>query len=249
MNDSITPPAIVTHEKWLEARRELLLREKALTDLQDEIAQQRRALPWVLVEKSYAFETPRGTRTLAELFDGRRQLLVQHFMFAPEWSEGCKSCSFMADHHAGATTHLAQRDVTLVAVSRAPLVDIEVFKRRMGWTFPWVSSSGTTFNQDFGVYFSEEELSRGLVDYNYIRQPFSTQDAPGISVFVRDDGGQVYHTYSTYGRGVEVMMHTYALLDLCALGRGEEDDAYPMEWVRHHDRYHQVDADGCCARK
>ena len=167
------------------------------------------------------------------------------FMFAPGWEQGCKSCSFTADHHAGALLHLAQRDLTLVAVSRAPLADIEAFRRRMGWTFPWVSSFGTSFNHDFGVNFSQEEMSRGAVDYNYTRQPFPHEEAPGISVFVRDDDGQVFHTYSRYGRGVEAMMHTYALLDLAPRGRDEAALGFTMAWVRHHDRYATAPAAAC----
>ncbi|SDQ51375.1 Predicted dithiol-disulfide oxidoreductase, DUF899 family [Pseudoxanthomonas sp. CF385] len=245
-------PALVSHDAWRTARLALLTREKELTRLHDAIARERRALPWVPVETPYTFDTPQGTRTLAELFDGRRQLMVQHFMFAPGWEQGCKSCSFMADHHAGALTHLAQRDLTLIAVSRAPLADIEAFRRRMGWTFPWVSSQGTSFNHDFGVNFTQEEMSRGAVDYNYVRQPFPHEEAPGISVFVRDDAGQVFHTYSRYGRGVETMMHTYALLDLTPRGRDEDEEDYPMAWVRHHDRYDTspvATPGGCCATK
>ena len=245
-------PTLVSRDAWRAARLTLLAREKELTRLHDQVARERRALPWVRVDTPYTFDTPHGTRTLAELFDGRRQLMVQHFMFAPGWEQGCKSCSFMADHHAGALLHLAQRDLTLVAVSRAPLADIEAFRRRMGWTFPWVSSFGTSFNHDFGVNFSQEEMSRGAVDYNYTRQPFPHEEAPGISVFVRDDAGQVFHTYSRYGRGVEAMMHTYALLDLTPYGRNEDALDYPMAWVRHHDRYDTaapVAAGGCCAAR
>ena len=245
-------PTLVSRDAWRAARLALLAREKELTRLQDQIARERRALPWVRVDTPYTFDTPQGTRSLTELFDGRRQLMVQHFMFAPGWEQGCKSCSFMADHHAGALLHLAQRDLTLVAVSRAPLADIEAFRRRMGWTFPWVSSFGTSFNHDFGVNFSQEEMSRGAVDYNYTRQPFPHEEAPGISVFVRDDDGQVFHTYSRYGRGVEAMMHTYALLDLTPYGRNEDALDYPMAWVRHHDRYDAaapVASGGCCAAR
>ena len=191
---------------------------------------------------------------LADLFDGRSQLLVQHFMFAPGWEQGCKSCSYMADHNDGANIHLAQRDVTLVAVSRAPLADIERFRQRMGWQFEWVSSHGTDFNHDFGVNFTQDEMSSGKVDYNYVLQPFPHEEAPGISVFYRDDAGEVFHTYSRYGRGVEVMMHTYNLLELTPKGRDEDDLDYPMAWVRHHDRYEtQAPAKSataaCCVRR
>jgi len=239
---------IVSRDRWLAARKALLAREKELTYLQDQIARERRALPWVRVEKHYVFDTPDGPRTLAELFDGRSQLLVQHFMFAPGWEQGCKSCSYMADHNDGANLHLAQRDVTLLVVSRAPLADIERFRQRMGWQFKWVSSFGTDFNHDFGVNFSQDEMSSGKVDYNYVRQSFPHEEAPGISVFYRNDAGEVFHSYSRYGRGVEVMMHTYNLLELTPKGRDEDGLEYPMAWVRHHDRYETpAKAAACCA--
>ncbi|MGO4221209.1 DUF899 domain-containing protein [Lysobacter sp. TAF61] len=230
-------PAVVSPDQWIAARKALLAREKELTYLQDQIARERRALPWIKVDKEYIFNTLDGPRTLAELFDGRSQLLVQHFMFAPGWEQGCKSCSYMADHNDGANIHLAQRDVTFLAVSRAPLADIERFRQRMGWQFKWVSSHGTDFNHDYGVNFTQDEMTSGKVDYNYVRQPFPHEEAPGISVFYRDEAGDVFHTYSRYGRGVEVMMHTYNLLELTPKGRDEDGLDYPMEWVRHHDRY------------
>jgi predicted dithiol-disulfide oxidoreductase (DUF899 family) len=248
--NTTTSPRVVSREHWLVERHALLAREKDLTHLQDELARQRRRLPWVRVDKRYVFETPLGPCALDELFDGRRQLLVQHFMFAPGWDEGCKSCSFMADHHAGMQPHLAQRDVTLLVVSRAPLAQIEAFRRRMGWTFRWVSSHGSDFNHDYGVSFTPEQRARGAVPYNYQPQPFPHEEAPGISVFIRDDAGTVFHTYSRYGRGVEVMMGTYALLDLVPRGRDEDALAYGMEWVRHHDRYEPAAparAGSCCA--
>lgn len=228
---------VVSKESWLAARKALLAHEKELTRLQDRIARERRALPWLRVDKDYRFDTPDGPRRLADLFEGRRQLLVQHFMFAPGWEQGCKSCSYMADHNDGANLHLAQRDVTLLVVSRAPLSDIQRFRERMGWRFKWVSSYGTDFNRDFGVNFSADEVADGNADYNYMIQRFPHEEAPGISVFYRDDAGQVFHTYSRYGRGVEAMMHTYALLDLTPKGRDEDGLDYPMAWVRHHDRY------------
>ncbi len=236
INDTVERP-VVSREQWLAARKTLLLREKELTRLQDQVARERRALPWVRVEKDYVFDTLDGPRRLADLFDGRSQLLVQHFMFAPGWEQGCKSCSYMADHNDGANLHLAQRDVTLLAVSRAPLADIERFRQRMGWRFNWVSSHGTDFNHDFGVNFTQDEMSSGKVYYNYTRQPFPHEEAPGISVFLRNDAGDVFHTYSRFGRGVEVMMHTYNLLELTPKGRDEDELDYPMAWVRHHDRY------------
>ncbi|MEG3791547.1 thioredoxin family protein [Lysobacter sp. CCNWLW3] len=228
---------VVTREHWLAARKTLLAHEKELTRLQDRIARERRALPWVRVEKEYLFDTAEGPRRLVDLFEGRRQLLVQHFMFAPGWEQGCKSCSYMADHNDGANLHLAQRDVTLLVVSRAPLSDIQRFRERMGWRFKWVSSYATDFNRDFGVNFTADEVANGQADYNYTIQRFPHEEAPGISVFYRDDAGQVFHTYSRYGRGVEIMMHTYALLELTPKGRDEDGLDYPMAWVRHHDRY------------
>lgn len=233
---------VVSRDEWVAERKKLLAREKELTRLSDQIARERRALPWVHVDKNYVFDTLEGPRKLADLFEGRRQLLVQHFMFAPGWEQGCKSCSYMADHNDGANLHLAQRDVTLLAISRAPLADIEKFRQRMGWKFKWVSSYGTDFNHDFGVNFTQDEMSSGKVDYNYIKQPFPHEEAPGISAFYQDDTGKVFHTYSRYGRGVEVMMHTYALLELMPKGRDEDALEYPMAWVRHHDRYEPVAA-------
>jgi predicted dithiol-disulfide oxidoreductase (DUF899 family) len=228
---------IVSRDEWVAERKTLLAREKELTHLRDQIARERRALPWVRVDKTYVFDAPDGRRTLAELFDGRRQLLVQHFMFAPGWEQGCKSCSFMADHSDGMNVHLAHRDITLVAISRAPLADIERFRRRMGWRFKWVSSHGNDFNYDFGVSFTAEDVAKGKLYYNYGEWPFTYEEWPGISVFYKDEAGDVFHTYSTYGRGVEVMMGTYNMLDLTPKGRNERDVDHKMEWIRHHDRY------------
>jgi predicted dithiol-disulfide oxidoreductase (DUF899 family) len=225
---------IVSRDRWVAERKSLLAREKELTRLRDQVARERRALPWVRVEKNYVFDTPKGQRTLAELFEGRRQLLVQHFMLGPGWEQGCPSCSFMADHTDGMNVHLAHRDVTFVAISRAPLADIERFRSRMGWRFKWVSSFGGDFNHDFHVSFTPEE-AKGQVYYNYAMQPFECDELPGISVFYKDDAGAVFHTYSAYRRGVEAMMGTYSLLDLTPKGRDELDG--PMAWVRHHDRY------------
>jgi len=232
-----TRQRVVDRDEWRQARRQLLTREKALTHLQDEISRERRALPWVRVDQPYVFDTIEGPRTLAELFGDCSQLMVQHFMFAPGWEQGCKSCSFMADHNDGALLHLAQRDLAFVAVARAPLADLERFRQRMGWKFRFASSNGNRFNHDFGVSFTEDEMASGGVDYNYTRQPFPHQEAPGISVFARDAQGQVFHSYSRFGRGVEVMMHTYQLLELTPKGRDEDQLEYPMAWVRHHDRY------------
>lgn len=247
---------VVSRDRWIADRKTLLAREKELTRLQDQIARERRALPWVRIDKEYVFEAPEGRRKFADLFEGRRQLLVQHFMFGPGWEQGCPSCSFMADHTDGMNVHLAHRDVTLVAISRAPLVEIERFRQRMGWQFKWVSSHGSDFNYDFGVSFTPEERAKGKgeVYYNYGMQPFPAEEAPGISLFYKDDASEIFHAYSTYGRGVEVMMGTYNLLDLAPKGRDEADVAYKMEWVRHHDRYEPAPlkqaipaASSCCA--
>jgi predicted dithiol-disulfide oxidoreductase (DUF899 family) len=230
---SITNHPVVSHEQWITERKRLLAREKELTHLRDQVASERRALSWAHIDKVYTFDAPEGARTLADLFAGRRQLVVQHFMLGPGWEEGCQSCSFMADHTDGMNVHLAQRDVTFVAISRAPLAEIERFRRRMGWKFKWVSSFGSDFNQDFHVSFAKD--AKGRVYYNYDMQPFECDELPGISVFYKDDSGEVFHTYSTYRRGVEAMMGTYNLLDLTPKGRDERDG--PMAWVRHHDRY------------
>jgi predicted dithiol-disulfide oxidoreductase (DUF899 family) len=230
---------VVPRSQWLAARQALLLREKELSRQQDRIAAERRALPWVRVDTPYQFDTTAGPRTLAQLFDGRRQLLVQHFMFGPGWEQGCPSCSYMADHIDGMNVHLANRDITLVVVSRAPLDQIERFRQRMGWRFHWVSSLGSDFNHDYGVSFSTDQVARGEVPYNYTVQRFPAEEAPGISVFYQEpgEGAEVFHTYSTYGRGVEVMMGTYPLVDLTPVGRNEPNPEYTMDWVRHHDRY------------
>jgi predicted dithiol-disulfide oxidoreductase (DUF899 family) len=258
MNAATTQANVVNHpvvspDRWIAERKALLVREKELTRLQDEIARQRRALPWERIDKAYTFDTPEGRRTLADLFEGRSQLMVQHFMLGPGWEQGCPSCSFMADHTDGMNVHLAHRDITFVAISRAPLAEIERFRQRMGWQFKWVSSHGSEFNHDFRVSFTPEERARGNgeVYYNYGMQPFPAEEAPGISLFYKNDAGEVFHTYSTFGRGVEVMMGTYNMLDLAPKGRDEEGLSYVMQWVRHHDRYEPVPKSGgeCCAHK
>jgi predicted dithiol-disulfide oxidoreductase (DUF899 family) len=247
MNTAIAETSTVNHpvvsrDRWIAERKALLAHEKELTRLRDQIASERRALPWVRIEKNYVFDAPEGRRPLADLFEGRRQLLVQHFMLGPGWEQGCPSCSFMADHIGGMELHLAHRDVTLLVVSRAPLAEIERFRRRMGWQFKWVSSHGGDFNHDFAVSFTPEQRAGGEVYYNYAQAAFRSEEAPGVSLFYRDDAGEVFHTYSTFGRGVEVMMGTYNLLDLTPAGRNEHNPAYPMDWVRHHDRYEQAPA-------
>ena len=239
----------VTREQWLDARLDLLAAEKDLTRHGDRVARLRRELPWVEIDTAYEFEGPEGRVALGDLFGARRQLLVQHFMLGPDWEEGCKGCSYMADHVDGMLVHLAQRDTAFVAVSRAPYARIERFRRRMGWRFPWVSSHGSSFNYDFGVSFTPEQVAAGPLPYNYGEWPLSGEDWPGVSVFIRDESGRVFHSYSTYGRGVEVMMGAYRMLDLTPLGRGEREDApNKMEWVRHHDRYEELPAsEPCCA--
>ncbi|MBK4214909.1 thioredoxin family protein [Paracoccus caeni] len=225
---------VVSREDWLTARRALLAAEKELTHQRDKITRQRLALPWVKVEKEYVFDTLDGPRSLSDLFEGRSQLLVQHFMFGPGWKQGCPSCSFMADHFDGMNLHLAHHDVTMVAISRATLEEIEPFRRRMGWQFTWVSSNGSPFNHDFRVSFTPQEIESGKIDYNFGQWDETGEEWPGISAFVKDESGEVFHTYSTYGRGVEVMMGTYAMLDLAPKGRNETSG---MGWLRHHDRY------------
>ena len=242
---------IATRDQWLTKRKALLARERELTHLRDQIAAERRKLPWVRVEKDYVFATPQGPRKLADLFEGRGQLVVQHFMLGPGWEEGCPSCSYMADHTDPMTPHLAQRDITFVAISRAPLAEIERFKQRMGWRFTWVSSHGTDFNFDYQVSFKPEEKKRNEVTYNFAKQPWEWDELPGISVFVKDVSGAVFHTYSTYRRGVEAMMGTYSLIDLTPKGRDEEEVG-GMGWVLHHDKYEpQANAGtgSCCHSK
>jgi predicted dithiol-disulfide oxidoreductase (DUF899 family) len=230
-------PKVVSQAEWLAARKEFLKKEKELTRLRDAVSQQRRELPWVKVQKAYVFDAPNGKKTLAELFEGRSQLIVYHFMFGPEWKEGCPSCSFNMDHTDGALVHLGRRDVTFQAVSRAPLPKIEGFKKRMGWRFNWVSSFGNDFNRDFHVSFTQEEMANGKVDYNYGMVEFPSDEAPGFSVFYKDENDNVFHTYSAYARGTEVALGTYNYLDLVPRGRDEDALPHTMSWVRHHDRY------------
>ena len=229
---------IVSQEQWIEAQRAHLAKEKQLTRQRDELARQRRELPWVRVEKDYLVDSPKGKVKLADLFEGCSQLIIYHFMFGPEWKEGCPSCSFVCDHMDGAVEHLAARDVTLTMVSRAPLAKIEPFKKRMGWHFPWVSSFGNDFNRDYHVSFTEEEKASGNVDYNYAVAPFPSTEAPGLSVFFKDpQSGEIFHTFSVYARGLDALVGTYTLLDYVPKGRDEDDLPFSMAWVRHHDRY------------
>ena len=229
--------AVVAREDWLVARRALLEKEKALTRMRDALSAERRALPWVRVEKASAFDAPDGRKTLADLFDGRSQLIVKHFMFAPGWGEGCVGCSFESDHVEGALVHLENHDVSYVAVSRAPLAEIEPFRRRMGWRFRWVSSFGSDFNYDFNVSFTPEEVAAGRGFYNYRVDDVPAEELSGFSVFHKDASGGVFHTYSAYGRGAEEVLGTYMLLDLTPRGRNESPRGNLTDWVRHHDRY------------
>ncbi|MGZ3456795.1 MAG: DUF899 domain-containing protein [Polyangiales bacterium] len=224
---------VVAREEWIVARKALLAREKAFTHERDALSAARRALPMVKIDEPYVFEERSGKRTLADLFDGRKQLVVYHFMFDPSWDAGCKSCSFVADNFAGSIVHLAAANTSFAVISRAPLAKIEPFRERMGWRFRWLSSFGSDFNYDFHVSFRPEEMAQKSVDYNYVKQPFGSPEAPGVSVFLRE-GDDVFHTYSTYGRGLDLLIGTYNYLDLTPLGRQEER---PMAWVRHHDKY------------
>ncbi len=233
----MTQHTVVSKDEWVAARRDLLAQEKAFMRQRDDLAATRRGLPWVKVDKDYVFHGASGNVSLAELFDGRSQLMVYHFMFGPEWEQGCPSCSYLADHFDGLTTHLAQRDVTLVAAARSPLDRLRAYKDRMGWRFPFVSSLDNDFNFDFHVSFTPEELAGGEVYYNYHQTQFPVDEAPGISVFFKDDDGAIYHTYSSYARGLDNLIGTYQFLDLAPKGRDEDKLDFPMAWVRRHDEY------------
>lgn len=228
---------VVSQDEWIEARKLLIAKEKQFTRLRDELSRERRDLPWERVDKRYAFEGPDGKETLAELFAGRGQLVVYHFMFDPSWEAGCKSCSFWADNFNGIIVHLNHRDVTMVAISRAPLGKIEAFKKRMGWSFKWLSSASTDFNYDYHVSFTPEERAEGEVYYNYAARKISDPERPGISVFYKDAGGTVFHTYSCYERGLDMMNAAYHYLDLVPKGRDEAGLSFTQAWVRHHDNY------------
>ena len=230
---------VVSHDQWLAARRAFLAREKEFTRQRDELSRLRRELPWERVEKAYEFSSASGRLTLSDLFGGRSQLVVYHFMLGPGWAEGCKSCSYLADHFDGMTIHLANRDVTFAVVSHAPIGEIEAFRRRMGWHFRWVSSFGGDFNFDYRVSFTPEEMAAGDVDYNYSPTQFPSQEAPGLSVFAKGPEGGIFHTYSAYARGLDILVGTYNFLDLVPKGRDEAGLAHSMAWVRHHDKYDQ----------
>ena len=231
--DLLTQPTVASRDEWLRARFELLQAEKELTRRRDELSRQRRALPWVRIDKAYEFDTPDGPRSLPELFDGRSQLLVYHFMFGPDWEEGCPSCSFWADNFDGIGVHLAHRDVTLLAVSRAPLDRLMAYRSRMGWTFPWASSLRSDFNMDFGV--SE------AATYNYAPAADPAEEMPGLSAFAQREG-EVFHTYSCYSRGIDAFNGAYQLLDLTPKGRDEGGLPHSMAWLHRHDAYRDLGA-------
>jgi predicted dithiol-disulfide oxidoreductase (DUF899 family) len=240
---------VVSREQWLAARRALLVKEKQATQLRDRLNAERLALPWVKVDKRYCFEAPEGNRTLPDLFDGRSQLLVYHFMLGPGWAAGCPGCSFLADHLDGALPHLNHHDVTLTAVSRAPLAEIEAYKTRMGWRFPWVSAFDSDFNFDYRVSFTRRELENGQLLYNFTAAPvaegFTDSELPGLSAFFRDQDGDIFHTYSSYARGPEELIGTLMILDRAPLGRNEKST---MDFVRRHDEYQETpSANACCA--
>ena len=233
----MTEHKIVDGAQWLQARRELLQKEKAFTRARDELSAARRALPWERVKKDYAFDTPGGRKSFPDLFDDRGQLVVYHFMLGPDWEEGCKSCSFWADNFNGIDVHLKHRDVAFLAVSRAPLAKIEAYRRRMGWTFTWVSSFGSDFNFDYQVSFRPEALAAGEAFYNYTTVKNTMSELAGISVFFRDDAGAVFHTYSCYARGLDMLNGAYHYLDLTPKGRDEASLPHTAAWLRRHDQY------------
>lgn len=237
---AMSNPKVVSREEWLEARKVLLAKERALSRQRDELARHRRELPSVRIEKDYVFEGPDGRASLADLFGARSQLIVYHFMFGPGWAQGCPSCSYLCDHVDGALPHLAARDVSFVAVSRAPLAQIQAFQQRMGWRFRWVSSHGNDFNYDFHVSSTAEERARGRMSYNYGEMEFSGEELPGASAFYKDAQGSVFHTYSSYARGLDLMIGAYNWLDIAPKGRDEDGLKHTMSWVRHHDKYDET---------
>jgi len=228
---------VVTHEGWVNARQAFLAKEKEFTRLRDEISKERRKLPWEKVDKDYVFDGPNGKETLSDLFDGRNQLIIYHFMYGPDWEAGCKSCSYLADHFNPAIIHLKHRDVTMVAVSKAPLDKLETFKKRMGWSFKWMSSFNNDFNRDYHVSFTQEELDSGNAYYNYKAKGFPSTEAPGASVFYKNENGEIFHTYSVYERGLDMFITAYHYLDIVPEGRDENELSYTMEWLRLHDEY------------
>jgi len=248
--------AIVSRDQWIESRRELLTKEKTVRLELDDLARQRRELPWAKIEKDYQFETENGQQSLADLFGNNSQLMTYHFMFGPDWKQGCVACSFLSDHFDSVNLHLAHHDVSLVAVSRAPLADFTQFKQRMGWSFPWVSSANNDFNFDYGVSFTKEQIAEESAIYNYRKTGQVAEEMAGLSVFVKADDGSIYHTYSTYTRGLDILLGTHNFLDLTPNGRNEKST---MDWIRYHDQYGTTNAttlrdaamqtDECCIAK
>ena len=228
---------VVSREEWLVARKKHLAKEKEFTRLRDQLSQERRALPWVKVEKEYVFDGPNGKQTLADLFEGRSQLIIYHFMYGPDWEEGCTSCSFWADNFNEVVIHLNHRDINLVAVSRARLETLAAYKRRMGWSFKWVSSYGSDFNYDYRVSFTSDETEKGEMFYNFRIGKFTSEELPGISVFYKNEQGDVFHTYSCYARGLDMLNGAYHYIDLVPKGRDEDALPYSMAWLRRHDQY------------
>lgn len=238
----MTTHTTVSRNEWISARKALLAKEKELTHLRDEVAAARLALPWEKVETAYVFETTSGKKTLSDLFDRRSQLLVYHFMFGPGWKEGCPGCSFLADHIDGANLHLPHHDVTLLACSRGKLEEFLPYKERMGWNFEWVSSNGSSFNLDYGVSFTPAQMAKGKASYNYREETVDSEELPGLSAFYKDETGAIFHTYSTYARGGDILINAYNYLDLAPLGRNETTI---MDWMRRHDRYDDA-KHSCC---
>lgn len=236
---------IVSEQEWIEARKKLMQKEKELTHLKDELTSLRQQLPWMKVEKEYVFQGPDREYTLSDLFDGRSQLIVQHFMLGPGWEEGCPGCSFLADHVDGALVHLMNHDVSYVAVSRGTIEDIMPFKKRMGWGFKWVSSNRNSFNYDYHVSATAEDIARNEMFYNYETIP-AEEELPGFSVFYKDENGDIFHTYSTYARGADILLTTYNFLEMTPKGRNEGDT---MDWIKHHDKYETQapEAHSCCS--
>jgi predicted dithiol-disulfide oxidoreductase (DUF899 family) len=233
----VKQPKVVSQTEWLAARKEFLVKEKEFTRLRDELSRQRRELPWEKVEKRYEFEGPNGKLALADLFGQRSQLVLYHFMLGPGWKEGCPSCSYISDHFDGMAIHLANRDVTLAAVSHAPYAEIAAFKQRMGWRFHWYSAFASGFNYDYQVSLKPEEQGQAEVYYNYEMTEFPAEERPGLSVFAKDANGEIFHTYSTYARGLDILVGAYNFLDLVPKGRDEAGLRHTMAWVRHHDKY------------
>lgn len=228
---------VVSREDWLAARKAFLAKEKVFTRTRDQLSAERHELPWVKLDKTYVFDTPEGKKTLADLFGDHSQLLVYHFMLGPGWAAGCPSCSYLADHFDGMLPHLAHRDVTFTAISRAPIAEVEAYRKRMGWQFPWASSSSNDFNFDFGVSFKLDDDGHGKGIYNYEAQNLTSDEMPGVSAFYKDENGDVFHTYSAYARGLDHLVGTYNFLDLAPKGRDEDKLPWSMSWVRRHDEY------------